>query len=184
MPAWLAFFARFLRDRRHVGAVLPSGRALARAVAHAVGPLANGAVIVELGPGTGALTEELVRAFPRARLLLVERDPAFVGTLRAQFPLARVVAGDAADLEGILEQEGVRPATAVSGLPMLSLPESMRKAVFSALGRVLPTGARYVQFTYGPAAWRRMAVPGFRLASQRRVWGNVPPAAVLTFERT
>lgn len=138
---------------------------------------------MELGPGTGAITAELVRAFPETTLLLIEREETFIKELREKFSQANVREGNAEDLVSILETTGGKPAVIVSGLPMLSLPESTRKAVFTALERVVPVGGRFIQFTYGPAAWKKIAVPGFSLASSRRVWGNIPPAVVLTFER-
>lgn len=151
-------------------------------MARAIGTLPPGATVVELGPGTGALTEELTRAFPEARFVLVERDPEFVRLLRARFPETTVIQGDAAALEQLLGG-GTRPASIVSGLPMLSLPVTTRNAIFSALERVMAPGARFIQFTYGPSAWKRMDLKGFRRVALHRVWGNVPPAAVLTFER-
>lgn len=184
MFSWFSFFTRFLGDRRHVGAVLPSSRALARAMAQAVGTLDPQDVIVELGPGTGALTVELMRVFPYARFVLIERDETFVRQLRTQFPSAMVVQGDAADLELLVKKIGVRPGAVVSGLPMLSLPKPTRNAVFSALEHVLSKGTRFVQFTYGPSAWKKIPLPGFHPVAFRRVWGNIPPAAVLTFEHT
>ncbi len=183
MPVWLDFFRRFLRDVRHIGAVLPSGRPLARAMAAAVGAVRADGTIVELGSGTGSITEELVRTFPENACVLIEREGAFIPALRERFPRALVVHGNAEDAASVLAAEGKKAAAVVSGLPMLSLPEATKKAVFSALERVLPPGGKYVQFTYGPSAWKHIVVPGFRLASSRRVWGNIPPATVLTFER-
>ncbi len=181
--SWFGFFRRFLRDRKHIGAVAPSGRALARAMVAKVGSIQEGESIVELGSGTGAITQELVRAFPENACVLIEREEAFVRQLRARFPYARVVHGNAEDLVPVLGNLAQKTVAIVSGLPMLSLPEQTKTAVFLAIKQVLPTGGRYVQFTYAPSAWRRVSIPGFRLVCKTRVWKNVPPATVLTFER-
>ena len=53
------FIRSWLEKPLSTGAVLPSGKALARTMARYVDPLATGPVI-ELGPGTGAVTEALV----------------------------------------------------------------------------------------------------------------------------
>lgn len=71
----------------------------------------------------------------------------------------------------------------VSGLPMLSLPGDLPHRVMGAMAAVLRPGRRYVQFSYSGRAWQGRAVPGFRRVHTGRVWFNLPPAVVLTFER-
>lgn len=82
--------ARFLRswldNPANAGAIAPSSPALARAMAGAVDPHRPGPV-VELGPGTGPVTEALIeRGIDEARLVLIEFDPDFVSLLRERFP--------------------------------------------------------------------------------------------------
>ncbi len=77
----LADSARFLKSLvatpRLTGAVAPSGRALARAMAAATGSPSHG-LVVELGPGTGPVTQSLIEAgVAPERLVLVEYDAAF-----------------------------------------------------------------------------------------------------------
>src|ERR1700730_14402096 len=75
------------------GAVMPSGRVLARTMARYVDPVASGPV-VELGPGTGPVTEALVdHGVDPARLMLVEFNPDFCRLLRARYSAATVVQG-------------------------------------------------------------------------------------------
>ena len=83
---------------RLTGAVAPSGRALARAMARAAGDLRHG-LVVELGPGTGPVTRALLeRGVDRSRLVLVEYDPRFCRMLESRFEPATVIQGDAYDL--------------------------------------------------------------------------------------
>ena len=96
------FFRSLVEKPLTVGAVAPSGKALARVMASYVNPAAPGP-IVELGPGTGPVTEALVeRGIDPARLTLVEFDPEFCQLLRQRFPAANVVQGDAYDLKQTL----------------------------------------------------------------------------------
>src|SRR5262249_56021756 len=75
------------------GAVTPSGRALARTMAAYIDPSRPGSVI-ELGPGTGPVTEALVaQGIDPSRLVLVEFDPIFSRLLRPPYPAATVVHG-------------------------------------------------------------------------------------------
>jgi phospholipid N-methyltransferase len=110
-----------------IGAVTPSGKILARAMARYVDPNSTGP-IVELGPGTGPVTEALVEAgVDPSRLVLVEFDPAFCRVLRSRYPDATLVQGDAYSLRRLLETLLIQPAAAVvSGLPLITKPLKMR----------------------------------------------------------
>src|SRR6187397_727959 len=102
---------RFLRSwvekPLHMGAVMPSSKLLARTMAQYVDVESTGPV-VELGPGTGAITNALV-----------EYNPGFCALLRDRYPQARVVQGDAYALRESLGDALDQPASAVvSGLPL------------------------------------------------------------------
>src|SRR5688572_779200 len=85
-----------------IGAVTPSGKALARAMARYVDPDSDGPVI-ELGPGTGPVTEALLaRGVAESRLVLVEFNPHFCRILRTRYPEATVLQGDAYSLGKLL----------------------------------------------------------------------------------
>src|SRR6202012_1457939 len=95
----LRFFRALAARPRNVGAVAPSGPQLARAMAAQIRLDGPG---LELGPGTGALTGALVPKIGEARLTAVEYDPEFATALKARFPAARVIQGDAFDLDHTL----------------------------------------------------------------------------------
>ena len=56
-----------------------------------------GETVLEIGPGPGGLTAELERT--GARLIAIEKDRDLVPALRARFPGAQIVEGDALDLD-------------------------------------------------------------------------------------
>src|SRR6187431_1830459 len=106
------FLRTLIEKPLSVGAVAPSGKALARVMANYVDPRAAGP-IVELGPGTGPVTEALVeRGIDPARLTLVEYDPEFCRLLRRRFPGVNVVQGDAYNLRQTLDGVLREPAAA------------------------------------------------------------------------
>ncbi len=186
MRETLLFLGQILRKRGTTGAVAPSGRALAKAMADAVGEVAPGQVILELGPGTGVFTRELVRRFPGARVVAVEVNDAFASRLAAAAPGVIVVAGCASRLDAHLAALGMVPgdvAAVVSGLPLLSLPGDLPQRILASVAGVLQPGRKYVQFTYSERAWRRFDVSNFLRHPHRRVWRNLPPAFVLPFTR-
>ena len=173
-----------------MGAVVPSGRLLAEALAlTAVRELeGRDGHVIELGAGTGEVTKALLaNGIPPERLALVERDPELAAFLRRHFRGPKIVEGDAARLPHLLSAAGVaRVATVVSGLPLLSLPAEVVTGIVHGVFDALPRGAALVQFTYGPAPpvpktlRENLHLVG---AHGRRIWRNVPPAVVWTFRR-
>src|SRR5689334_556399 len=121
------FIRSWLEKPLSTGAVAPSGKILARTMAAYVDPEAEGPVI-ELGPGTGPVTEALVaQGVDPARLVLVEFNPTFCRLLRSRYPQATVVQGDAYGLQRLLGSLMRTPAAAVvSGLPLFTKPMKMR----------------------------------------------------------
>jgi phosphatidylethanolamine/phosphatidyl-N-methylethanolamine N-methyltransferase len=179
---------RFLRSLIErplaTGAVAPSGKFLARAMARYVDPASNGPV-VELGPGTGPVTEALVKAgVAPSRLVLVEFNPAFCKILHTRYPEATVVQGDAYSLRRLLETLLLQPAAAVvSSLPLITKPLRMRlRLVRDAFDLMLP-GAPFVQFTYSVASPVPTRLASFRAEASERIWLNLPPARVWVYRK-
>jgi phosphatidylethanolamine/phosphatidyl-N-methylethanolamine N-methyltransferase len=178
--------ARFLRswldNPLAAGAIAPSGPALARAMAAAVDPRREGPV-VELGPGTGPVTQALIEAgIDEDRLVLVEYDADFVTLLSQRYPRARVLRGDAYALAETLQGALDTPAAAVvSSLPLLTRPEAERIGLLADAFRVLQPGAPFVQFTYGLVSPVPREAGGFTATVAHPVWRNIPPARVWTY---
>ena len=123
----LRFIRSWLEKPLAIGAVKPSGKVLARTMAQYVDPDSDGPVI-ELGPGTGPVTQALVeQGVDPSRLVLVEFNAAFCRLLRARYPQATVVQGDAYGLRRVLDNFLYQPAAAiVSGLPLMTKPARIR----------------------------------------------------------
>ncbi len=164
------------------GAVMPSSRVLARAMARYVDPQSSGPVI-ELGPGTGPVTEALVRhGVDPARLILVEFDPDFCRLLRTRYPAATVVQGDAYRLRRVLETYVDVPAAAiVSGLPLVTKPLRTRLRLISDAMTLLAHGAPFVQFTYAMLPPIPKELSGVRAEASELIWMNLPPARVWVY---
>jgi len=178
------FIRSWLERPLSTGAVTPSGRVLARTMARYVNPNLAGPV-VELGPGTGPVTEALLaEGIEPERLVLVEFNPAFCQLLRARFPTATVVQGDAYGLRrlvgGILQQ----PAAAiVSGLPLVTKPMRMRLRLLRDALQLLRPGAPFIQFTYAVVPPIPKKLGGVRAEASERIWKNMPPARVWVYRR-
>jgi phosphatidylethanolamine/phosphatidyl-N-methylethanolamine N-methyltransferase len=174
------FIRSWMEKPLSIGAVTPSGRALARTMARYVDPGVEGP-IVELGPGTGPVTDALVaQGIDPARLVLVEFDPNFCRLLRARYPTARVVQGDAYGLRKTLSGILTEPVAAmVSGLPLFTKPVKTRlRLVREAFALMLP-GAPFVQFTY--ATIPPIPLNRVKAEASERIWMNIPPARVWVY---
>jgi phosphatidylethanolamine/phosphatidyl-N-methylethanolamine N-methyltransferase len=179
------FIRSWLEKPLSTGAVTPSGRVLARAMARYVEPEVPGPV-VELGPGTGPVTEALVdHGVDPARLVLVEFNPTFCQLLRARFPAATVIQADAYGLRRALAKLLRQPAAAmVSGLPMFTKPLRTRVRLLHEALSLLSAGAPFVQFTYAviPPIPREFA--GVTAEASERIWMNLPPARVWVYRKS
>jgi phosphatidylethanolamine/phosphatidyl-N-methylethanolamine N-methyltransferase len=178
------FIRSWLEKPLSTGAVTPSGRILARTMARYVEPEVPGPV-VELGPGTGPVTEALVaHGVDPARLVLVEFNPAFCQLLRARFPAATVVQGDAYALRRVLVNALRQPAAAmVSGLPMFTKPVRTRMRLLREALSLLRPGAPFVQFTYAVVPPIPRAAGGIHAEASERIWMNLPPARVWVYRK-
>jgi len=167
-----------------VGAVTPSGKNLARTMARYVDPNSTGPV-VELGPGTGPVTEALVEAgVAPSRLVLVEFNPTFCRILKARYPEATLVQGDAYSLRRLLQSLLLQPAAAVvSGLPLVTKPVKQRLRLIRDAFELMVPGAPFVQFTYSVASPLPQRFGGFTAEPSERIWMNLPPARVWVYRK-
>jgi phosphatidylethanolamine/phosphatidyl-N-methylethanolamine N-methyltransferase len=179
--------ARFLKswfeNPLKTGAVAPSGKLLAQRMAAMVDPMVQGPV-VELGPGTGPVTQALLqRGVAPQRLFLVEYSKDFASLLRQRFPGVTVIEGDAYGLAQTLAGHVDAPIAAiVSSLPLLTRPDAQRSLLLEAAFDLMLPGSPFVQFTY----MNNSPVPlsgDFEATVSRRIWKNLPPARIWTYRR-
>jgi phosphatidylethanolamine/phosphatidyl-N-methylethanolamine N-methyltransferase len=184
------FIKSWLDNPLMAGAVSPSGRFLARMMASYVDPAAQGPII-ELGPGTGPVTQALIQhGVAPERLVLVEYDEAFCKLLAQRFPGAQIIQGDAYRLRATLAGVLSEPAAAVvSSLPLLTRPDAQRLALLADAFALMRPDAPFIQFTYGigsPIPRKKthaVAMPAFNAETSPPVLLNLPPARVWVYRR-
>jgi phosphatidylethanolamine/phosphatidyl-N-methylethanolamine N-methyltransferase len=182
---FLSFFTAWMAAPRRVGAIAPSGTALAALITRDI--TADSGPILELGPGTGAFTYQLLKRGVRQQdLTLVEYGSDFMRLLQLRFPGARVLWMDAARLAAEQLYAGAPVGAVVSGLPLLNMsPRKVISIVGGAFSYLRPGGAFY-QFTYGmrcPVSRPILDRLGLRATLVDRAILNVPPAAVYRLTR-
>jgi len=178
------FLRSWIEKPLHMGAVMPSGRVLARTMAQYV-DIDSSEPVVELGPGTGAITSALIEhGVDQKRLVLVEYNPGFCALLRDRYPHAKVVQGDAYALRDSLWNMLTAPASAVvSGLPLVTKPMLTRLKLIREAFVALAPGAPFVQFTYSVAPPIPKSLPGVSTEASERIWMNLPPARVWVYRK-
>lgn len=174
----LLFMRRFLSSPARVGSLFPSSRRLARRVAAAL-PAEGCSALAEFGPGTGRITEEMLRRLPAgSRLLLFEADPGFRRHLGQRFPGLPVYA-DARHLRVALAEQGLRQIPAVvSGIPFAVLPADARTEILSQVRDCLAPGGVFVAYQYTPNLYLHARQYFARIELQMVFW-NLPPAVIL-----
>ncbi len=178
-PGSIITFLRNIRRRpRDTGAIFPSGRYLAKAIAAPINISLPGKIL-ELGPGTGVFTQALLdRGISPDRLVLIEYNADFVRYLRRRFKGVTVLHASAFDVEKIWQARQMGPcAGIISGMPLLNFPYEMRVSLLKQCMDLLPPDGCMTQFTYSQAP----SVKSPNIASVRlskRVWFNLPPATV------
>lgn len=177
------FFQAWRKNPKAVGAVVPSGAALARAITRHIQPGAG--PVLELGVGTGVFTRAmLARGVAQQDLILVERDLAMAEELRRQFPHAHIMTADACRLGRMHAQQVVeipQLAAVVCGLPLLNMSSTQQLRIARSVFAALRPGQSLYLFTYGLRCPVRSGVRlrmGLQAERTDTVLANVPPAHV------
>tara|TARA_B100000674_G_scaffold28589_4_gene20043 strand:- start:6386 stop:6892 length:507 start_codon:yes stop_codon:yes gene_type:complete len=148
---------------------------------------AHNTPVLELGPGTGVFTRALLdRGVPQDDLTLIEAGPDFSRLLAERYPKARVLQMDACRLgrQGLFGPGEL--ASAISGLPLLSMKPRQIMGILSGSFEYLREDGAFYQFTYGPrcpvpsAILARLDLQATRIGTTVR---NVPPSSVYKIER-
>lgn len=180
----LTFLRSALSNPRRIGAVLPSSPGLGRLMSRHI-DLASDGAILEIGAGTGVVTQTLLEAgVPRDRLYVLELDKRLAEFLQQRFPGVAIINGNAADAARLIPPHLVgKISTVVSSLPIRMFPFAVQKAITDAAFEVLTPGAAFIQYTYPAKPPLPSAALGLKAEWKGHIWINVPPAAVWRFTR-
>jgi phosphatidylethanolamine/phosphatidyl-N-methylethanolamine N-methyltransferase len=197
----LQFLREAIRDFRTTGAVLPSSPVLARVMTRSLAAAPSPRRILEVGPGTGPFTREILRHLRDGDLYdIVEINPAFCEQLERTMLAPYRARGAGACIA--LHRSPIEDANVtgdydfvVCGLPFNNFPPSLVRSIFRRIFALMRTGGELAYFEY--AGVRAMKTPivgsegrrrirGHRIINRRHardhamtrelVIGNVPPA--------
>jgi phospholipid N-methyltransferase len=183
--------AEFLRHAINsfdtTGAISPSSRKLSREVARAV-DLKRAKVVVELGPGTGAVTEKILRRIsPSTLFFALEVNKSFIRSTKRRCPGTIVYHDSAANIRKYLDMHGAPGCDCIiSGLPWACFNNKLQLQILRTVRDCLNPGGEFVMSSYIhgqilPKGLRfkrnfRRVFPKFK--TTKSIWWNIPPAFV------
>lgn len=182
---WL-FFRKWVTSPLSVAAIAPSSFSLAKAMATSL-PACEG-MVIELGGGTGAITQALLaEGLLPQQIVIVERDPHFCEFLTRRFVGVRILQGDACSLKSLLAGANIpTPVRAViSGLPFLAMSPRSQARLLHQTFAITDGKGPFIQFSYSPRSPLKKSVRdhmGITESCHRQVWRNLPPAKVWCFQ--
>jgi phospholipid N-methyltransferase len=176
------FMRKFFKHGRTIASVWPSSVALSKATICKVN-WEHAKVIVELGAGTGPITEQIVRRLrPHTRLLSIERDSDFVSVLQRRFAghnNVEIVQADVSHMDRLFEDRGITKVDAfISGLPTPSLPPAVREPMLATVRRFLADDGIFSNITEVPFWYWKDYRRYFKHVSFELVVRNMPPGGV------
>jgi len=170
-----------------IGAVAPSSPQLARLMASYVDP-ARAGLVVELGPGTGVVTQALLeRGIAPERIVSIEYNGDFCSLLRQRYPGVHFVHGDAyrlpQALAGVVGDAPHPIAAVVSSLPLFTRPLPERTRLLDESFARMEPGAPFIQFSYALVSPVPHGATRFEIERSGWVVRNLPPARVWVYRR-
>jgi phosphatidylethanolamine/phosphatidyl-N-methylethanolamine N-methyltransferase len=180
------FLQELVNCPRQVGAILPSSKKLAVAMARWLPPQAD-SYVLELGPGTGVVTQALLeRGLREDRLIAIEMSPKMADHLRKRFPRATIITGDAFELDELLAKHAPKArniGVVFSSLPLLNFEAHIADALAKKIRALLPPQGKLVQYSYHLGNQQPKAAAHFRYLASDLIWLNLPPARVSVYQK-
>jgi phosphatidylethanolamine/phosphatidyl-N-methylethanolamine N-methyltransferase len=180
------FLREWLAHPQRTGSVTPSSPKLAAAMARWL-PSDPESFVLELGPGTGAVTQALIEhGLREERLVAIENNPKLARLLRQRFPRAHIITGDAWHLDVLLRQhdEPIESVGAViSSLPLLNFPAAEADTLAEKIRAILEHGGKWVQYSYHLGNGHHKSATRFHRLASKIVWLNLPPARVNVYQK-
>ncbi len=178
---------QFLRKPLTTGAICPSSPELSRLMASDIG-IETANVVVELGPGTGAITRFILEKLQKKSVFFaIELNESVLPVFKERFPDRDIYNESASHLPEILEHRGLPAADVIlSGLPWASFSSALQDEILAAILKALPDGGAFATFAYLQGAilptgikFRKKLKQYFsRVETSRIAWMNLPPAFV------
>ncbi|GLC87169.1 class I SAM-dependent methyltransferase [Lysinibacillus piscis] len=178
---FITFIHEFLKNPKSIGAISPSSKKLTKKMLETIS-FEQAECIIELGPGTGSFTMELIKKKkPLTKLILIDNNAVFCEKLRRQLayePNVEVIHGSAENLCLYMDELHIKKIDyIVSGLPFTSLSPIVSASILQNIRTCMEDG-EFITFQYSLVR-KSLIQQFFDRISHTKVWMNIPPAYVL-----
>ena len=184
---FLSFLKEFIIYPKMTGAIAPSSNRLSELITD-IAELSKSESVIEFGPGTGVLTEMILKKMPKgSNFIAIESNARFVTATKSRCPQAIIHHSNAIHVKKILKVHGISHCDCIiSGLPWASFDKQLQDKLLNAVYEILQPGGKFVTFAY----LQGLLLPGglnFRgkiqsyfpqVTTTKPVWLNTPPAIV------
>lgn len=184
---FITFLSEFIKHPKNTGAIAPSSNILAKAMVDAI-DFDVAKCIVELGPGTGSFTKEIMkRKKKRTTFILIEINEVFFKKLQKQYEddaSIVVIHGSAENIQKYVEELQINGVDYVlSGLPFTSLPKEESSRILNNVMESLRENGKFITFQYSlvKKGFIEAFFPDIQL---KKVWFNFPPANVFSCKKS
>lgn len=180
----IRFFRGMMQGPKTVGSIVPTSSITAKRMASVVN-INSGLPVLELGPGTGAITKAILgRGVQPENLVAIEYSTDFYEHLQRAYPGVHFINGDAFDLQATLGSfSGLTFDSVVSGIPLLNFPMAKRISLLESLLDRLPAGRPMMQISYGAISPIAANPDRYHIQHYDFVMRNIPPAQLWIYRR-
>ncbi|WP_027669271.1 phospholipid N-methyltransferase PmtA [Rhizobium leguminosarum] len=180
----IRFFRGMMQGPKTVGSIVPTSSITAKRMASVV-DIHSGLPVLELGPGTGAITKAILgRGVRPENLVAIEYSTDFHKHLQRTYPGVHFINGDAFDLQTTLGNfSGLTFDSVVSGIPLLNFPMAKRISLLESLLDRMPAGRPMVQISYGAISPIAASPDRYHIQHFDFVMRNIPPAQLWLYRR-
>lgn len=175
---FLTFITQFAKHPGMVGSIVPSSKYLTRRMLAPVN-WNKASVIIELGCGTGVITQEIIRLQKeQSQVMLFERNAHFRSLLMKRYP-ALPIYKEAQTLGYILQSQNQKADVIISSLPFSNFPDEKQESILQAVYDALADQGLFITYQYSLQMKPKLE-QCFSKISVSKEWVNIPPAWVYT----
>ncbi len=128
----------------------------------------------------------LDRGLPQDRLVAIEQSPKMADHLRSRFPAAKIITGDAFQMDKLLEplsRQAANIRVVFSSLPLRNFKPAVADKLAKKIRSALPAGGKLIQYSYHVWNKQTKAADHFEFVASDVIWLNFPPARVSVYQK-